>query len=63
MLVQGIHALLMAEGVIEMHGTAAGYGEVLGDAVLHQCLRDIIRKLLFHMENSLSSFYALIVLS
>ena len=47
-LVERVHALLVAEGVVQMHGTAAGHTEVLGDAVGDEGFGNVVRKLDFH---------------
>ena len=47
-LVERVHALLVAEGVVQVHGTTTGHTEVLGDAVCDEGFRNVVRKLDFH---------------
>ena len=47
-LVERVHALLVAESVVQVHGTATGHAEVLGDAVCDECFGNVVRKLDFH---------------
>ena len=47
-LVERVHALLVAEGVVQVHGTATGHAEVLGDAVCDEGFGNVVRKLDFH---------------
>ena len=47
-LVERVHALLVAEGVVQVHGSATGHTEVLGDAVCDEGFGNVVRKLDFH---------------
>ena len=47
-LVERVHALLVAEGVVQVHGAATGHTEVLGDAVGDEGFGNVVRKLDFH---------------
>ena len=47
-LVERVHALLVAESVVQVHGTATGHAEVLGDAVGDEGFGNVVRKLDFH---------------
>ena len=48
MVVNALQPLLMAQPVIQMHGSAAGYGKHMADPLLHQLSRNIIRYLDSH---------------
>ena len=48
MLVERVHALLVAESVVQVHGTATRDTEVLGDAVGDEGFGNVVRKLDFH---------------
>ena len=43
MLIECMHAFLVSEGIVKVHGAAACDREVLGDTVFNKCFRYVLR--------------------
>ncbi len=58
-IVGACKARMMAEGVIHVHGKAAGHREDVGDPVVRREIRNVIRNFLFHSDISPLCFIVL----